>query len=46
MDLCFLPQCFMEMENCRARSLGGVKRKYYGKCGAPKQRARNYLYKK
>lgn len=39
-------QCFMEMENCRARSLGGVKRKYYGKCGSPKQKARHYLYKK
>ena len=39
-------QCFMEMENCRARSLGGVRRKYYGKCGEPKQKARFYLYKK
>ena len=38
--------CFMEMENCRARSLGGaVRRKYYGKCGEPKQRPRNYLYR-
>jgi hypothetical protein len=30
----------------RARSLGGVTRKYYGKCGEPKQRARYYMYKK
>ena len=39
-------QCFMEMENCRARSLGGVQRKYYGKCGEPKQSPRHYLYKR
>jgi hypothetical protein len=38
-------QCFMEMENCRARSLGGVRRKYNGKCGEPKQSPRNYLYR-
>ncbi|XP_040564381.1 agrin [Lepeophtheirus salmonis] len=38
-------QCFMEMENCRARSLGGVRRKYFGKCGEPRQRARHYLYR-
>lgn len=37
----------MEIENCRARALGGtVKRKYYGKCGEPKQNSRNYLYKR
>jgi len=39
-------QCFMEMENCRARSLGGVQRKYYGKCGEPKHSPRHYLYKR
>jgi len=39
-------QCFMEMSSCRARSLGGVQRKYYGKCGEPKQSPRHYLYKK
>lgn len=39
-------QCFMEMENCRARSLGGVQRKYYGKCGEPRQSPRHYLYRR
>ena len=42
----FSNQCFMEMSSCRARSLGGVQRKYYGKCGEPKQSPRHYLYKK
>jgi len=42
----YLNSCFMEQENCRARSLGGVTKKHYGRCGLPEQRAqRNYLYK-
>ena len=37
---------FNLISSSRARSLGGVTRKYYGKCGEPKQRARYYLYKR
>lgn len=42
----YLNKCFMEQENCRARSLGGVTKKHFGQCGRPEQRAqRNYIYK-
>jgi len=36
--------CFLEMENCRSRSL--VTKKYHGKCGQPVLEAKNYLYKR
>jgi len=45
-DKTYLNSCFMDQENCRARSLGGVAMKHYGRCGQPEQRMqRNYIYK-
>ncbi|XKL66702.1 hypothetical protein PGB90_010122 [Kerria lacca] len=34
--------CFLEMENCRSRSL--VSKQYYGVCGQPTEEPKNYLY--
>ncbi|ODN03318.1 Agrin [Orchesella cincta] len=36
--------CFLEVENCRSRSLVG--KKHHGKCGQPILEAKNYLYKR
>lgn len=42
----YLNSCFLQQEDCRARSLGGVSRRHYGRCGeSPRQQARNYIYK-
>jgi hypothetical protein len=41
-------ECFLDLENCRSRSLEGNKRvgkKHHGKCGQPILAAKNYLYK-
>ena len=35
--------CFLEMENCRSRSL--VTKQYHGKCGDPVLETKNYLYR-
>lgn len=35
--------CFLEIENCRSRSL--VTKRYHGKCGEPTSEAKNYLYR-
>ncbi|CAG7830673.1 unnamed protein product [Allacma fusca] len=35
-------KCFLEIENCRSRSL--VSKKHHGKCGHPVQEIKNYLY--
>lgn len=34
--------CFLEMENCRSRSL--VSKQYHGVCGQPTEEPKNYLY--
>nr|CAD7434128.1 unnamed protein product [Timema monikensis] len=34
--------CFLEMENCRSRSL--VSKRHHGKCGQPVNEAKNYIY--
>lgn len=34
--------CFLEMENCRSRSLVG--KQYHGVCGQPTEEPKNYLY--
>jgi len=45
-DKTYLNPCFMEQENCRARSLGGVSKKHYGPCGQEEwKQARNFMYK-
>ena len=46
-DKTYLNPCFMEQENCRARSLGSaLTKKHFGPCGRPDQKeARNYIYK-
>jgi len=42
----YLNACFLQQEDCRARSIGGVTRKHYGQCGEPaRPEARNYIYK-
>lgn len=42
----YLNGCFLQQEDCRARSIGGVTRRHYGRCGEqPRQEARNYIYK-
>ena len=35
-------ECFLEIENCRSRSL--VTKKYHGVCGQPTEEPKNYLY--
>ncbi|XP_015171859.1 PREDICTED: serine protease inhibitor dipetalogastin [Polistes dominula] len=35
-------ECFLEIENCRSRSL--VSKKYHGVCGQPTEEPKNYLY--
>lgn len=34
--------CFLQMENCRSRSL--VQKLYHGQCGQPTEEPKNYLY--
>jgi len=36
--------CFLEIENCRSRSL--VSKQHHGKCGQPLLESKNYLYKR
>lgn len=35
-------ECFLEIENCRSRSI--VTKKYHGVCGQPTEEPKNYLY--
>ncbi|XP_065573315.1 agrin-like [Artemia franciscana] len=35
-------ECFLQLENCRSRSL--VKKFHHGKCGEPSKKQRNFLY--
>lgn len=35
-------ECFLQLENCRSRSL--VNKKYHGKCGEPVAEPKAYIY--
>jgi len=45
--LTYSNDCFLKMENCRARSLASrhVGKKYHGQCGSPKPQAKLYMFR-